>query len=74
MIAFIQGERVICARRAAEKIGVSERAIRGWASRGVLPGIKIGKLWVFKDSVIEEKKVVLSRLRRDRACRRRLCR
>jgi excisionase family DNA binding protein len=41
-------------RELSERFKISERSITKLARSGILPGIKIGKLWHFKLSAIEE--------------------
>ncbi len=41
-------------RELAQRFKVTERAITQWARMGILPGIRIGRLWRFKGSAIEE--------------------
>jgi excisionase family DNA binding protein len=41
-------------RELSERFKISERQVTKLARSGILPGIKIGKLWRFKISEIEE--------------------
>lgn len=37
----------------AERLGVTEARVRQLASRGILPGQKVGRDWVFKSEDVE---------------------
>jgi len=41
-------------KELAQRFKVTERAITQWARTGILSGIRIGRLWRFKVSAIEE--------------------
>ena len=41
-------------KELAQRFKVTERAITQWARMGILPAIRIGRLWRFKVSAIEE--------------------
>jgi len=66
MNAFIGGERMLCVHHVVQRLGVSERAVRNWARNGLLPSIRIGKLWLFRLSDVEPLAVALSQRRRCR--------
>jgi len=47
-------EPLIDSNRAAEIIGVHPKTIKRMAQNGELPAMKIGRLWKFRESALDE--------------------
>lgn len=47
-------EPLINARRAAQLLRVHPKTAKRMASTGILPGIKIGRVWRFRESALDE--------------------
>jgi excisionase family DNA binding protein len=48
------GERVLSVHTVAVRFGVSDRTVRLWAEKGLLPGFKDGpKIWRFRATDVE---------------------
>ena len=46
-------ERLIDAQEAAEVLQVNEKTVRRMAAQGIIPGLRIGKLWRFRISALD---------------------
>ena len=46
-------EPLIDADRAAELLGVHPKTVKRMANGGLIPGMRIGKLWRFRESVLD---------------------
>lgn len=46
-------EPLISAERAAELLGLHPKTVKRMASEGLIPGMRIGKLWRFRESVLD---------------------
>jgi excisionase family DNA binding protein len=46
--------RLVGSNVVAHRLGVHVRTVDAWATRGMLPGFKVGKLWRFDSVAIEE--------------------
>ena len=46
-------EPLITAERAAELLGIHPKTVKRLAGEGVIPGMRIGKLWRFRESVLD---------------------
>ena len=47
-------ERLLDTRAAAKLIGVHEKTIQRMARKGLIPGFRIGDLWKFRASLLDE--------------------
>jgi len=47
-------EPLISADRAAHLLGIHPKTIKRLAGDGIVPGMRIGKLWRFRESVLDE--------------------
>ena len=56
--------RLIGTSQVAARLGVDPKTVRTWAASGILPAVKIGKLWRFNADEIEQ--IVRSRFQGDR--------
>jgi excisionase family DNA binding protein len=46
-------EPLINVDRAAELLGIHPKTVKRLASEGIIPGMRIGKLWRFRESVLD---------------------
>ncbi len=46
-------EALIDAERAGELLGIHPKTVKRLAGEGVIPGMRIGKLWRFRESVLD---------------------
>jgi excisionase family DNA binding protein len=46
-------EPLISAERAAQLLGVHPKTVKRLAGDGLIPGMRIGKLWRFRESVLD---------------------
>ncbi len=49
----IRCEPLVDARRAAELLQVHPKTVKRLAQEGVLPGLKIGRVWRFRESSLD---------------------
>ena len=52
--AALRCEALIDARRTAELLGIHEKTVKEKAAAGEIPGLKIGKLWRFRESDLDD--------------------
>lgn len=45
---------LITVKEAAERLAITERALREWLKRGDIQGIKMGRIWRLEKSVVED--------------------
>lgn len=50
----MEGDEMLTVEDVANLLRVSEATIKKWAAAGKLPAMKIGRLWRFRRSSIEE--------------------
>jgi excisionase family DNA binding protein len=48
-----QKDRLMTSEEVAERLNVSSRMVRYWADNQILPGEKLGPLWVFRETDVE---------------------
>ena len=46
-------EPLVDVDRAAELLGIHPKTVKRLAGEGVIPGMRIGKLWRFRESVLD---------------------
>jgi excisionase family DNA binding protein len=50
----IEFEPLYDSREIAAQCGVSEKSLHRWARLGLIPAVKMGRLWRFRKSAIDE--------------------
>ena len=46
-------DELLSARQVAKTLSVSKRIVQEWGKTGALPGIKLGRLWKFRQSDVD---------------------
>jgi excisionase family DNA binding protein len=52
-INSVRCERLIDAERAAEILGVHPKTVKRLAAEGLIPAMKIGRVWRFRESALD---------------------